>query len=112
MSKNRKKRANLSAATLSVVILTAFSLGATGVMHTVIKNQQLEVVRETELVERRIKEHERDVTNLEIRLGQLSNRFDLRERLITQGTDLRRIGPGVIEDISALGAVPELASSE
>lgn len=112
MSKNKKKKANLSPAMFALLILTALSLGTTGVFHTVMKNRQLEVVREIERVERRIKEHERDVTNLDIRLGQLENRWDLRNTLVAAQTNLRGIPLEVIEDISAIGAVPEMASAE
>ena len=42
MSKNKKKKASLSPAVFALLILTAISLGATGVFHTVLKNQQVE----------------------------------------------------------------------
>ena len=47
------------------------------------------MVREIEQVERRIRENDRDVTNLEIRLGQLENRWDLRNSLVAAETQLR-----------------------
>lgn len=112
MSKNKKKRANFSPAVFALLVLTAISLGATGVFHTVMKNHQLSVVREIERVERRIKEHERDVTNVEIRLGQLENRWDLRNSLIASQTRLRGIPLQAIEDIYAVGTVPEMALAE
>ncbi len=112
MSKNRKKRTTLSPAVFALLILTAISLGATGVFHTVMKNHQLQVVREIERVDRRIREHERDFTNLEIRLGQMENRWDLRNSLVASQTQLRGIPMQVIEDIYAVGVVPEMAQAE
>lgn len=112
MSKNKKKKTNLNPAVFALLVLTAISLGATGVFHTVMKNHQLKVVREIERVERRIKEHDRDVTNLEIRLGQLENRWDLRNSLIASQTQLRGIPLQAIEDIYAAGTIPEMAQTE
>ena len=112
MSKNKKKKASLSPAVFGLLILTAISLGATGVFHTVLKNRQLSVVREIEQVERRMRENDRDVTNLEIRLGQLENRWDLRNSLAAAETQLRGIPLQVIEDVYAVGTVPEMARAE
>ena len=113
MSKNKKKKTNLSPAVFALLILTAISLGATGVFHTVMKNHQLRVKREIERVERRIEEHERDATNLEIRLGQLENPWELRDSLLAAKADGH---PGIplesIEYIQAIGSVPEMAHAE
>ncbi|WP_200392741.1 hypothetical protein [Roseibacillus ishigakijimensis] len=94
------------------MILTAISLGGTGLVHTVLKNRQLEVKREIERVDRRLKEKERDVTNLEIRIGQMENRWDLRNALVAAGTELRGIPLEAIEDISTVGVLPEMAKAE
>ena len=110
MSKNKKKT-NFNPAVLVLLVLIAISLGASGVFHTVMKNRQLKVVREIERVERRIKERDRDVINLEIRLGQLENRWDLRNRLVASETQLRGIPLEAIEDITAVGVLPEMVAS-
>ena len=81
MKKNQKKKANLSPAMLVLLLLTAISLGTTGVFHTVMKNRQLQVIRETEKVELRVKEKERDITDIEIRISQLDNRYEIKETL-------------------------------
>ncbi len=112
MSKNRKKKKTIGPGIFALLILTAISIGTTGIFHTVMKNRQLEVVREIEKVERRVKEYERDVTNLEIRLSQLENRWDLRNRLVAAKTKLVGIPIEVIEDVSALGVSPEMASND
>lgn len=112
MSKNKKKKTNLSPAVFTLLIMTAISLGATGVCHTVMKNHQLKVKREITRAERRIQEHDRDVTNLEIRLGQLANRWDLRNSLVKSETQLRDIPLQAIEDLYAIGTVPEVAQAE
>lgn len=109
MKKNRKKGAELSPLTMVVLVVTALSLGATGVAHTVLKNRQLELVREIEQVELKVKDCERDLTNLEIRYNGLSNRYDLRDRLNERGTELRGIPIEAIEDIRPILA--ELASN-
>ena len=76
------------------------------------KNHQQKVIHEIDRVERRSKEYERDLTNLEIRIGQMENLFDLRDSLVASQTQLRGIPLQVVEDISAIGVVPEMASAE
>lgn len=112
MSKNKKKKTNFSPAVFALLVLTAISLGATGVFYSVMKNHQQKVVHEIDRVERRSKEHDRDLTNLEIRIGQLENLWELRDSLLASQTQLRVIPLQAIEDISAIGALPEMASTE
>lgn len=112
MSKNKKKKANLSPTVFGLLVLTAISLGTTGVFHSVMKNHQQKVVNEIDRVERRSKEHDRDLTNLEIRIGQLENFLDLRDTLVASHTQLRGIPLQVVEDISAIGVLPEVARAE
>jgi len=111
MKMNQKKKGGFSSAMLVLLLLTAVSLGATGIFHTVMKNRQLQVVRQIEKVERRVKEKERDVINLEIRINQLENRYDMRNALIAGNTSLRGIPLESIVDISATVALPEMASN-
>lgn len=112
MSKNRIRKANLSPAMFALLVLTAISLATTGIVHTVMKNRQLQVVREIESVERRMKEKDRDITNLEIRISQLENRWGMRDALDASGTALCQIPIESIIDISAVVAMPEMASND
>jgi hypothetical protein len=113
MSKNRKKKANFSPAIFALVVFTAISFGGTGLLHTILKNRQLQVIREAERVEHRIKEHDRDITDLEIRLGQLENRFDLRNTLMASRSELEAIPLSVVEDVYPQSSPPpELASND
>lgn len=112
MSKNKKKTANLSQPLVALLILTAISLGGTGICHTVMKNHQLKVQREIDRVDSRIQEHDRDQTNLEIRVGQMENWALLQETLVASPTQLRRIPLQAIEDIHAMGILPEMAQNE
>ncbi|MDP0490653.1 MAG: hypothetical protein Q7Q71_06350 [Verrucomicrobiota bacterium JB023] len=112
MSRNRKKSAGMSPFAIILLVMTALSLGCTEVFRVVVKNRQLRVAKEIEVVERRIKEHERDVTNLEIRLGQHANRFALRELLTTRGTGLLPIPQEAIIDIAPVSMDPLVARKE
>lgn len=112
MTKNRKKKANLSPAMFALLVLTALSLGTTGVLHTVMKNRQLQLVREIENVERRIKEHDRDITNLDIKVSTQENRFDLRKALWDSQTTFQRIPLSAVEDIHVHPPLPKLASND
>lgn len=112
MTKNRKKKSNLSPAMFTLLVLTAISLGTTGVLHTVMKNRQLQVVREIENVERRIKEYDRDITNLDIKVNTHENRFDLREALWASETTFQQIPLSAVEDIYGPTHLPELASND
>lgn len=94
-----------------LLVLTAISLASTGIFHTVMKNRQLQAVREIESVERRVKEKDRDITNLEIRISQFENYFNMRDTLEASATELREIPLESIVDISPLMALPEMASN-
>ena len=112
MSKNKKKKTTLTPAVFALLILTAISLGATGIFHTVMKNHQIKVKREISRAEQRIEEYNRDLTHLEIRLGQLENRWELAKTLEQAGSDLQDIPLLAIEDIYAIGTFPAMAQAE
>lgn len=112
MSKNKKKKINRNSAVLALVVLTAVSVGATGVFHTVLKNHQLHLRREVARTEQRIQDYDRDVTNLEIRIGQLEHHRELESTLITSNTQLCEIPLQAIEGIFAVGTVPKVAQTD
>ena len=111
MSKNRVKKRNLSPAMFVLLVMTAISLATTGIFHAVMKNRQLQVVRQIDQVERRIKDQDRDIIYLEIKIDQLENHRELRESLTSSGTSLQPIPLESIVAISPAIALPELAST-
>lgn len=81
-------------------------------LHTVMKNRQLQVIREIEKVENRLKEYDFDITNLDIKVNTHENRFDLREALWKSQTDFQQIPLSAVESISTLSDLPELANND
>lgn len=112
MKSNRKKKATLNPAIFALLVLTAISLGATGIFHTVMKNHQLKVKREIMKVENRIKDCDRDRANLDIRIGRLENWVILKQTLVNAETELREIDLPATEHILAIGTLPEVAQND
>ena len=100
MNRRRKMKADLGFGTVLLLIVTALVMAAAGVFHAYLKNQQIKVARELQGVEDRISQGKLDITTLEVRLDDQLNPILLNDRLIEMSSDLRRIPPGVVEEVS------------
>ncbi len=93
-------KADLGFGTVLLLIVTALVMAAAGVFHAYLKNQQIKVARELQGVEDRISQCKLDITTLEVRLDDQLNPILLNDRLIEMSSDLRRIPPSVVEEVS------------
>ena len=107
MNRRRKMKPDLGFGTVVLLIVTVVVMAAAGVFHAHLKNRQIKVARELQGVEDRISQCKLDITTLEIRLDDQLNPILLKDRLMEMSSDLRRIPPGVVEEVPVfLGEVP------
>jgi len=106
--------------TVILLVASMIVMGGAGVFHAYVKNRQINVAREIQVVEERISQHKLDITNLEVRLDDQLNPILINDRLADMSSDLRRIPPSVVKEISfatesgsesARGAVPSRPAS-
>jgi len=90
---------DLGFGTVVLLIVTVVVMAAAGVFHAYLKNRQIKVARELQGVEDRISQCKLDITTLEIRLDDQLNPILLKDRLMEMSSDLRRIPPGVVEEV-------------
>jgi len=78
----------------------AGAIGAIGgITHVVYRNAQIKSLREIDLVERRIEQHQLDIRTVQMRKDQILNLFSMRTSLEQLGTNLRPIPAGMSENI-------------
>ncbi|BCU75728.1 hypothetical protein [Luteolibacter sp. LG18] len=70
-----------------------------GVTHAYYMNRQVEARREVHRIEVETKEHELEILTTQMRVGELLNRYTVREELAHQHSSLKPIGRGVVEDV-------------
>ncbi|MDB6080463.1 MAG: hypothetical protein JWO82_4210 [Akkermansiaceae bacterium] len=95
--------------TLGVATLVATAGGA---MHAVCKNHQVLVEREIDASERRMEQSRLDIQITEVRMDELLDRYELKERLRSNGSRMVALGHGDIVDITPASAVPSVASTD
>lgn len=83
------------------LIMGAIIAACGGVMYAYYKNRQVETNREISRVEGRIKERELEIVTTNMRIGEILNRYAIREQLAHQRSPLKPIARGVIEDVRA-----------
>lgn len=81
------------------LFLAAAIAAAGGVLHAYYKNRQIQVSREIDAIDRRVEQARLDIRTTEMRMDQLLNRFVIRKQIEANGTALRPIPIGVIEEI-------------
>ena len=120
MNRRKTTRTSLGMGTVILLVASMVVMGGAGVFHAYVKNRQINVAREIQVVEERISQHKLDITNLEVRLDDQLNPILINDRLADMSSDLRRIPPSVVKEISfatesgsesARGAVPSRPAS-
>ena len=107
MNRRRKMKPDLGFGTVVLLIVTVVVMAAAGGVHAYLKNRQIKVARELQGVEDRISQCKLDIATLEVRLDDQLNPILLKDRLMEMSSDLRRIPPGVVEEVPVfLGEVP------
>ncbi len=99
MNRRRTDRRPSSLVFLFAIFLAAGLAASGGILHAFYKNRQVQISREIEAIDRRIGQQRLDIRTTEMRMDQLLNRFAIRTRIEENGTSLRPIPMGVVEEI-------------
>ena len=76
-----------------------------GVIHAVLKNSQVEVVREMDSTQRRIDNHEDMIKSVQVKIDKKLNIYQLRDDLKNAGSAL------VLVPVSAIEKIPSHSAS-
>jgi len=98
----RRHQARISASIFFALFLAAGIVAGGGVLHAYYKNRQVQVSREIDAIERRVEQYRLDIRTTEMRMDQLLNRFVIRKQIEENGSALRPIPMGVVEEIDAV----------
>jgi hypothetical protein len=93
------------------LFLTAAVVSVGGVQHAICKNQQVRLSREVDAIDRHIEQCRLDIRTTEMRMDQLLNRFVIRTQIEENGSTLRPIPAGIIEEIEATPAPRDSVAS-
>ena len=105
MNKRRHKDRRFSMAEIVVLILAAVILMAGGVTHAWLKNSHVEVMREADLAEQRISDHEDAIESLQVKIDKKLNIYQLRDDLERAGSALEMVPASSIEVIPAYSLI-------
>ncbi len=112
MNRRRSTADKTPSSVFLTLILAALVATSGGVLHAVWKNRQILVERKIDATERRIEQHLLDIQITGVRMDEMLNRFELRERLRTAGSGLVSIEHGDIEEVvPAAQPAPAVASA-
>ena len=95
--------------------LTAAALVATagGTMHAICKNQQVLTERKIDACEKRMEQAKLDIQIADVRMDQLVDRYELKEKLKTNGSTMIAAGHGDIIDVKSAPQAPaEVATTK
>ncbi len=108
----RRDEPRTPASVFIAVILAATISAAGGVLHAYYKNQQVQVTREIDAIDRNVEHCRLEIRTTEMRMDQLLNRFVIRKQLEENGSSLRPISIAVVEEIDpAAPSVRSVASA-
>lgn len=93
------------------LVLAALVATTGGALHAVCKNRQVEIERRIDATERRTGQHRLDIQIVGVRMDEMLDRFELKERLRTAGSGLVPVDHGDIEDILPAKPAPAVASA-
>ena len=97
---NRLKSATrIPTAIFPALIIAAIIVACGGVIHAIYKNRQVQVNRDIDAIERRIKQYQLEIRTTQMRSDFLLNRFVIRKQLEDAGSSLRPIPLGLPEAI-------------
>jgi hypothetical protein len=97
----RRNESRTPASTFFALFLAAAIVTLGGVLHAFYKNRQVQISREIDAIDRRVEQCRLDIRITEMRMDQLLNRFVIRKQIEENGSSLRPIPVGVIEEIDA-----------
>ena len=97
----RRNETRTPASTFFALFLAAAIAAAGGVLHAFYKNCQVQISREIDATDRRVEQCRLDIRNTDMRMDNLLNRYVIRKQIEENGSSLRPIPLGVVEDIDA-----------
>jgi hypothetical protein len=97
----RRTETRTPASTFFALFLAAAIAASGGVLHAFYKNRQVQVSREIDAIERHVEQCRLDIRTTEMRMDQLLNRFVIRKQIEENGSALRPIPVGVVEEVDA-----------
>ncbi len=98
----RRNQTRPSALVFFALFLAAAIAAGGGVLHAVYKNRQVQITREIDAIDRRVEQDRLDIRTTEMRMDQLLNRFVIRKQVAANGSSLRPIPLGRVEEIDAV----------
>ena len=93
------------------LILAALVVVTGGIMHAVYKNSQVRTARLIDQAEQRIDQTRVKIRMIEVNTDELLDRFDMRERLRENGSQMIEVTPADIEEVEPARPEPEVASA-
>lgn len=81
------------------LLLAALVMVCGGVMHAVYKNQQVRTDRLIDQAEKRIEANHTKMRMVEVRMDALLDRYEMKERLVQNGSGLKPLTPDFVEEI-------------
>ena len=97
---NRRRNDDRPSSMVFFALFLAAAIAAGGgVLHAFYKNRQVQISRDIDAIDRRIVQQRLDIRTTEMRMDQLLNRFAIRKQIEQNGTSLRPIPMGVVEEI-------------
>ncbi len=99
---NRRRNEPRTPVSVFFALFLAAAIAASGgVLHAFYKNRQVQVSREIDAIDQRVKQSRLEIETVEVRMDELLNRFAMRQQLEKSGSLLRPIPLGVVEEIDA-----------
>jgi len=101
MNKRKKNDRDFSLLEMILMGLAAVALLGGGVVHSWLKNSQVEVFHEMDRTQRRISEKESIINSLQVKIDKKLNIYQLRDDLAQSGSKLVVLPVSAIEKIPA-----------
>jgi len=100
---NRRRNESSTPMVVFFALILAAAIAASGgVLHAYYKNRQVQVAREIDTIDRRVRQCRLDIQTTEMRMDMLLNRFAIRKQIEENGSSLRPIPTGVSEEIDSV----------
>lgn len=110
---NRHRSAPKTPVSVFVTLAAAAAVAATGgALHAICKNRQVLAERTIDATERRIGQHRLDIQIAEVRMDEMLDRYELKDRLRAAGTRMVEVSHGDVEEVSPLKPSPAVASAD
>lgn len=110
---NRHRSAPKTPVSVFITLALAAAVATVGGgMHAICKNQQVLTEREIDASERRMDQYRAAIQVVEIRMDELQDRYELRDRLRANGSSMIPVAHGDIIDIAPPApATPSVATA-